>query len=87
MTKKTIRVIKLSIEHTNIKVKIEHSTSDGVHVTIRLRQGNALSSIVFNIALEKIIREIGIGTKSVRLEETIIGLLAYVDNIVLMAEK
>jgi len=40
MPQKLINLIKLSIEHTDIKVKVGHSISNIVQVTTGLRQGD-----------------------------------------------
>lgn len=44
------------MKNTEIKIKIAKSTSQPVKVSTGLRrQGNALSSVFFNLALEKIV--------------------------------
>jgi len=73
----------MSIEHT--KIKVGHSTSNVVQVTMGLRQDDALSLILVNIALEKVLREIGMDQGGVRIGEANIGLLANADDIVLVA--
>lgn len=65
----------MSIEHINIKVRVGHSTSNEVQVTTRLRQGDILSPILLNLALEKLVRKIGID-QGVSIGEANIGLLA-----------
>lgn len=45
-----------------------------------------MSSIVFNIVLEKIIRNARLEHKGIRLREVRIGLLAYVYNIVFLGQ-
>ncbi|XP_050431103.1 uncharacterized protein LOC126839731 [Adelges cooleyi] len=60
---------------------------DRIPVTTGLRQGDALSLILFNIALEKVIRESHIEDNGVRLGGCIIGVLAYADDIVLLEES
>jgi hypothetical protein len=52
-----------------------------------LRQRDALSPILFIIALEKIIGESRIEENGVRLGGCIIGVLAYGDGIVLLTEN
>lgn len=52
-----------------------------------MRQGDALSPILFNIALEKVIRESRIEENGIRLGGCIIGVLEYADDIVLLAEN
>jgi hypothetical protein len=72
---------------TLIKVQVENSITDPARVNSGLRHGDSLTSILFNVVLEKIIREIKIGpNESIRLQDTSIGLPAYADDIVLMEE-
>lgn len=52
-----------------------------------MRQEDALSPLLFNTALEKVIRENHIEDNRVQLGVCIIGVLAYTDNIVLLAES
>lgn len=80
---KLINLIKMSIEYIDIKVKVGHSTLKAVQVIVGLKQGDALSPILFNTALEKVIRNIGMDEKGVRLGESKITLLVYMDDIVL----
>lgn len=87
MPQKLINLIKMNIDYTDIKVKVGHSTSNAVQVTTGLRQGDALSLILFNINLENVIREKGMNQEGVKIGEANIGLLACADNIVLLAEN
>jgi len=58
-----------------------------VEVRTGLRQGDALSPVLFDLVLEKVIREINIGRdEGVRMDRTCFSLLAYADNIVLLGE-
>lgn len=52
-----------------------------------MRQGYALFPLLFNIALEKVIRESHIEDNGVRLGSYIIKILVNADNIVLLAES
>lgn len=45
---KIVSLIKASIMKTEIKVQVRNSSSTTVQVTTRLRQGDALSQILFN---------------------------------------
>jgi len=56
-------------------------------VSTGLRQEDALSPILFNIALEKVIKKSRIEENGIRLGGCIIGVLAYADDIVLLAEN
>jgi hypothetical protein len=73
---------------TLIRVQVGNLVTDPTKVNSGLRQGNSLSPILFNVVLEKVIREMKIGpNKGIRLQDTSIGLLAYANDIVLMEES
>jgi len=55
-----INLIKASMENSEIKIKIANSTSQSFKVATGLRQGDALSPILFILVLEKIVREMNI---------------------------
>jgi len=76
------------MENSEIKIKIANSTSQSFRVATGLRQGDALSPILFNIILEKIFREMNI-SEGITLGQSKIGLLVddisiIGDNIVIM---
>lgn len=56
-----------------------------MRVTTGLRQGDALSPKLFNLVLEKIVREINV-SQGIELGQIKIGLLAYADNIALLGD-
>lgn len=56
-------------------------------MTTGLRQGDAMSPILFNLSLEKVVREATIDRECVRLGEKNIRILVYADDIVLLAES
>jgi len=57
LPQKLINLVKANILHTEIKIKVGNIVSQGILVTTGLRQRDALSPILFNIALERVIRE------------------------------
>ncbi|KAL4152896.1 hypothetical protein QTP88_000729 [Uroleucon formosanum] len=59
----------------------------GMPMTTGLRQGDAISPVLFNIVLEKVVREAALDKEGVKLGENNIGILAYADDIVLMADS
>lgn len=65
-----------------IKVKVGNVLSK-VQVNTGLRQGNALSPIIFNLVLEKVMMNIS-PDEGVKLDGTSIRILAYADDIVLL---
>lgn len=60
--------------------------SNGIIIKSGLRQGDPLSSILFNVAMEKVIRESRIEHKGIQLGNTNFGVLAYADDAVLIEE-
>jgi len=50
----------INVMETKVKDKVGGLISDSVQVKSGLRQGNDLSHILFNLVLEKVIREINI---------------------------
>jgi len=85
---KLINLIKSSIMETYFRVRIGNIKSEQVQVRTGLRQGDSLSPILFNIALEKVIREMNMGQhEGVNLQDHTIGLLAYADDLVLITES
>ncbi|KAL4126538.1 hypothetical protein QTP88_010759 [Uroleucon formosanum] len=87
MPSKLISLVGCSISHTDIKVKVGQTLSKTVQVTTGLRQGDAISPVLFNIVLEKVVREAALDKEGVKLGENNIGILAYADDIVLMADS
>lgn len=70
-----------------VRVRVENALVDLIIVNLRLRQGDSLSLILFNVVMEKAIRKMNMGPQEgIRLQDTSIGLLAYPDNIVLIEE-
>jgi len=87
-TRKIIHLIEASIQQTKIKVKVGNVTSRMVEIKTGLGQGDALSLILFNLILEKVIREMKIGRdEGVIMDRTCFSLLAYADDIVLLREE
>lgn len=51
--KKLISLTKMCMNGTRYQVRVDYSNSNEFEVMTRLKQGDALSAILFNIALEK----------------------------------
>jgi len=86
MPKMLINLIKATMENSEIKIKIANSTPQSFKVTSNLRQGDALSSVLFNLVLEKVVRVMNI-SEGVSLGQLKIGLLAYDDDIVIKGDN
>jgi len=82
---KLIKLVGISILETFVKVKVGNTNSDPILVKSGLRQGDAVSPILFNIVVEKVVREMNITPQEgVKFQESSIGLLAYADDLVIM---
>jgi len=81
---KLIRLVKTKMTNVQCSVQIHSHLSVPISTTRGVRQGDALSCLLFNIALEKVIRDLGIQTKGTIFFKTV-QILAYADDIDLMA--
>jgi len=71
-----------------VKIKVGKMKSNPVTVKSGLRQGDSISHILFNLVLEKVIREMKIDPhEGIKLRNSTIPLLEYADDIVLMDES
>jgi exonuclease III len=84
--KKLVKLIEASINGTKIKVKLANMVSQPMEVATGLRQGDALSPILFNLVLEKIVRESNL-CEGVELGQSKINILAYADDIALLGKN
>jgi hypothetical protein len=54
---KLVRLTQAMMEGTTAKVKVQNELSESFRVQNRLRQGDALACILFNITLDKIVHD------------------------------
>lgn len=82
---KLIQLIKECNTETKCRVKFANTLSESFEVRTGLRQGDALSPILFNLALEKVIRSLPARQNMEILEQNTI--LAYADDIVIIGSS
>lgn len=58
--RKIVNIIATNFNRTKIKVKIANTTSQSVKLNTGHRQGDALSPVLCNLVLKKVIREMNI---------------------------
>ncbi|KAL4120341.1 hypothetical protein QTP88_013055 [Uroleucon formosanum] len=85
--KPTIVYTEKAVMETKVKVKVGDLILDPVLVKSLLRQGDALSPILFNLVLERVIRKINVNNQGFKLQDSSIELLAYADDVVLLGES
>jgi|UniRef100_A0A2S2QVD8 hypothetical protein len=84
--KKLVNLVEATLKYTEIKVKTANRASEPIRVTTGLRQGDALSPVLFNLVLEKVVREANV-TGGFLLGQTTVSLLAYADDIVILGNN
>jgi len=57
---KLVRLVKMTLANKNSKVKIQGKLSPSFETMIGLRQGDSLCTLLFNLCMEKIIRNVRI---------------------------
>jgi sorting nexin-29 len=86
ISQKLIGLARATFNHVKCRVKMQNNLSEPLGTLTGLRQGDPLSCILFNLALEKVIRDSGIETKGTIYNKTI-QILAYADDIVLVGRN
>jgi len=79
---KLIKLIKMTVQNTRAVVETEHGRTEKFHINTGLRNGDVLSTLLFNLFLEGIIRKLDTkGNISIKLTQ----LCAYVADLVIIA--
>jgi sorting nexin-29 len=83
---KLIRLVKATKTGTTSQIHVQATLLEPLEIHNGLRQGNALACLLFNVALEKAIRDSGIQIGWYIFKKSV-KLLAYADYIVLLGRK
>ena len=60
---KLIKLVMTAMEVSQCQIEIQSDLLEPLQITNGVRQGNSLSCLLFNIALEKVVRDAGIQTR------------------------
>jgi len=75
-----IALVKAMMNNTHCWFKIQNRLSEPVSVKNGVRQGDALACLLFNIALEKVIRDAAVNARGTIFYKSV-QILAYADDI------
>jgi len=79
---KLIRLIKLTLENTTAKVKVNNAYTEEFRVESGVKQGDPLSPTLFSLVIDTVLKELDLrGNISTRLRQ----LTAYADDILITA--
>jgi sorting nexin-29 len=77
---KLIRMVEVTMTDVKSSIRVGGYLSEPITVRNGLRQGDTLACLLFNIALEKVIREAGIQTRGTIFYKSV-QILAYADDV------
>ena len=77
------RLISMTMFKTTVSIKFQRGITEEIGVNKGVRQGDALSATLFNLALEYVVRKINTGTLRTRGGQ----IIAYADDIVLVTKR
>jgi hypothetical protein len=78
--RKLTALIKAAMNNTLSQIRIQKLLSDPIHIKHGVRQGDALSRLLFNIALEKAVTDSGITARVTIFYESV-QILVYAHDI------
>ncbi|KAL4091440.1 hypothetical protein QTP88_026132 [Uroleucon formosanum] len=84
---KLISLTKMCMEGTKYQVRVDNLLSDTFTVETGLKQGDALSPLLFNLALEKAVRMMQNAESGVAVNEYRVQILGFADDLNILGES
>lgn len=84
---KLVKMVKTCIEESRCKIKFVSNYSEEFETKVGLKQGYALSPILFNVALEEVVRKVQEKANGVIFNGQMHAVLAYADEIVILGSN
>jgi len=81
--KKLINMCKTYVQKTRSAVRIEGTMSSFFENKTGLKQGDSLSAILFNLALQKVIQSIKMVPSGIKISKEKLNVLAYADDVLI----
>jgi hypothetical protein len=78
--RKLTAFVRASMRKTQRQIKIQNMLSSPIIIINGVQQGDSLACLLFNIALEKVVRDAGINTRGTMLYKSV-QILAFADDI------
>jgi hypothetical protein len=75
-----IALVKATMNNTQCRLKIQNKFSAPIHIKNGIRQGDALACLLFNVALEKVVRDAALNIRGTIFYKSV-QILAYADDI------
>jgi len=85
--KKLISMCKTCVQKARSAVKIDGTLSSFFENKTGLKQGDSLSPILFNLALQKVVQSIKMVPSGIKIGKEQLNVLAYVDDILLIGKN
>jgi len=83
---KLVKLVKVYVQKSKCKIKFNSVMSEEFPVETSLRQGDALSPILFNIALKSVVRKVQKDRIGLRIRKQNVVIIAYADDLIIMGE-
>jgi len=84
--KKLVRLVKMCSTEKYSRVRVGKNLSDGFPIRNGLKQGDALSPLIFNVSLEYVTTRVQVNQDVLKLKGTH-QLLAYADDVNILGES